>query len=116
MRNYSNAERLLRYQVPSGPDRKKLYSFVFIGALLAGIGIAFVISQIRPTFHSQTDLRQVTGLAILGTIPMVWTDQEKYKRRNRLYAFGFSLLVLMVLYTTLMIYTKLPVATLIKLF
>ncbi len=103
-------------EVPSGPDRRKLYSFVFIGALLAGIGVAFIISQIRPTFHSQTDLRQVTGLAILGTIPMVWTDQEKSKRRNRLYVFGLSLLVLMALYTTLMIYTKLPVTTLIKLF
>lgn len=103
-------------ETPSGPDRKKLYSSVFIGALLLGIGIAFIISQIRPTFHSQADLRQVTGLAILGTIPMVWTDQEKSKRRNRLYAFGFSLLMLMTLYATLMIYTKIPVTTLIKIF
>ncbi|SDH23533.1 XrtA system polysaccharide chain length determinant [Nitrosomonas sp. Nm132] len=93
-------------ETPSGPDRRKLFSFVFIGSLLAGIGISFVVSQIRPTFHSQTDLRQVTGLAILGTVPMIWTDQEKLKRRNRLYAFGFFLLLLMVLYTALMVYVK----------
>lgn len=95
-------------ETPSGPDRRKLFSFVFLGSLLAGVGLAFIISQIRPTFHSQSDLRQVTGLAILGTVPMIWTDREKSKRRNRLYAFGFFLLLLMALYAILMVYVKLP--------
>ena len=95
-------------ETPSGPDRRKLFSFVFIASLLGGVGIAFVISQIRPTFHSQADLRQVTGLAILGTIPMIWTDQQKSKRRNRLFAFGFFLLMLMSVYTILVVYVKLP--------
>lgn len=95
-------------ETPSGPDRRKLFSFVFFASLLAGVGLAFVISQIRPTFHSQTDLRQVAGLAILGTVPMIWTDQEKSKRRNRLFVFGFFLLLLMTFYTILMVYVKLP--------
>ncbi len=74
--------------IPAGPDRTKFYSMVFLGALLAGIGIAFVISQIRPTFHSQVSLREITGRPILGSIPMIWTNQEKIKRKKRLYAFG----------------------------
>lgn len=89
--------------IPAGPDRSKLYSMVFLGAMLAGIGIAFVISQIRPTFHSQVSLREITGRPILGSIPMIWTSKEKIKRRKRLYAFALSLLSLLGLYGALMV-------------
>ncbi|SFU74371.1 XrtA system polysaccharide chain length determinant [Nitrosospira multiformis] len=88
---------------PVGPDRGKFFSIVFLGSLLAGIGIAFVISQIRPTFHSQISLREISGKPILGSIPMIWTDTEKIKRRKRLYAFGLSLLSLLGLYGALML-------------
>src|SRR5690348_16079154 len=89
--------------IPVGPDRSKLYSMVFLGAILAGIGIAFVISQIRPTFHSQVSLREITGRPILGSIPMIWTNKEKIKRRKRLYAFALSLLSLLGIYGALMV-------------
>ena len=89
--------------IPVGPDRGKLYSMVFLGAMLAGIGIAFVISQIRPTFHSQVSLREITGRPILGSIPMIWTSKEKIKRRKRLYAFALSLLSLLGIYGALMV-------------
>ncbi|MEO7560006.1 MAG: XrtA system polysaccharide chain length determinant [Nitrosospira sp.] len=89
--------------LPVGPDRSKLFSVVFLGSLLVGIGIAFVISQVRPTFHSPASLREITGRPILGSIPMIWTDQEKVKRKKRLYAFGLSLLSLLGLYGTLMV-------------
>lgn len=88
---------------PTGPDRNKLFSLVFLGALIAGVGVAFVVSQIRPTFHSQMSLREVTGRPILGSIPMIWTSKEKIKRRKRLYAFGLSLLSLLGLYGVLMV-------------
>jgi polysaccharide chain length determinant protein (PEP-CTERM system associated) len=88
---------------PVGPDRGKFFSIVFLGALLAGIGVAFVISQVRPTFHSQASLREFSGKPILGSIPMIWTDQEKSKRKKRLYAFGLSLLSLLGLYGALMV-------------
>ncbi|HJT51398.1 MAG TPA: XrtA system polysaccharide chain length determinant, partial [Nitrosospira sp.] len=88
---------------PVGPDRAKFFSIVFLGSLLAGIGVSFVISQIRPTFHSQASLREVSGKPILGSIPMIWTSGEKVKRRKRLYAFALSLLSLLGLYTMLII-------------
>lgn len=90
-------------QIPAGPDRLKLFSLVFLGALVAGIGVAFMMSQIRPTFHSQSSLREVAGRPILGTVAMIWTDQEKIKRKRRLYAFGLSLLSLLGLYGALMV-------------
>ncbi|MFO7578978.1 MAG: chain length-determining protein [Nitrosomonas halophila] len=98
--------------IPSGPDRKKLFSVVFLGALLGGIAVSFIISQIRPTFHSQGGLREVTGLPILGTVPMIWTEQEKKKRKGRLFAFGISLLMLVTCYVVLMVSMHMPGAAL----
>ena len=89
--------------IPVGPNRSKLFSIIFLASLLVGVGIAFVVSQVRPTFHSQASLREITGRPILGSIPMIWTDQEKIKRKKRLYAFGVSLLSLLGLYGALMV-------------
>ncbi|MCC6916640.1 XrtA system polysaccharide chain length determinant [Nitrosomonas sp.] len=91
---------------PSGPDRKKFFTFVLIGALAGGIGLAFLVSQIRPTFHSQSTLRELTSLPILGSVPMIWTEQEKLKNKKQIYAFSISLLVLLTCYVVLMVYAK----------
>jgi polysaccharide chain length determinant protein (PEP-CTERM system associated) len=79
---------------PSGPNRLRLFSLVFVGALAAGLAVAFLMSQLRPTFLSQGVLREVTGLPVLGSISMNWTDQQTIRRKRRLYALGVAVLVL----------------------
>ena len=79
---------------PAGPNRPRLFSLVFAGALVAGLVVALLMSQVRPTFLSQTSLREVTGVPILGSIGMNWTSEQKIKRRRRLYAMGASVLAL----------------------
>jgi polysaccharide chain length determinant protein (PEP-CTERM system associated) len=79
---------------PSGPNRLRLNSLVFIGALLAGLGAALLMSQVRPTFLSQGSLREVTGVSILGCIGMNWTAEQKIRRKRRLYAFGAAVMAL----------------------
>jgi len=83
---------------PAGPNRPRLYSLVFLGSLVAGLGTALLLSQIRPTFLSQTSLRETTGLPILGSIGMNWTDQQKVRRRRRLYAFTAAVASLFTAY------------------
>lgn len=90
-------------ETPIGPDRGNLYSLIFVAALAIGIGVAFTINQLRPSFHSQSKLREVTGMPVLGTIPMIWTSKEKSEYKKRLYALGLSLLSLLGLYGALMI-------------
>jgi polysaccharide chain length determinant protein (PEP-CTERM system associated) len=84
--------------VPNGPHRPRLMSMVFGGALLAGLGVALLMSQIRPTFVTQNALRTATGLPILGSISMNWTDEQKVRRRRRLYAFTASVALLLTAY------------------
>ena len=84
--------------VPSGPNRPRLMSIVFLIALGAGLGIAFLMSQLRPTFMAQSTLREATGLPVLGAISMNWTAEQKVKRRSRLYAFSAAVVVLFGVY------------------
>jgi polysaccharide chain length determinant protein (PEP-CTERM system associated) len=88
--------------IPSGPNRVRLFSMVFAGALLSGLAAAFLMSQFRPTFLSQASLRDVTGIPILGAISMNWTPEQTIRRRRRLYALGASVLMLFGLYGAVM--------------
>lgn len=89
-------------QLPTGPNLARLFSLVLLGAIVSGMGIAFVISQILPTFHSQNSLREITGRPILGTVAMIWTDKEIIKQKREIYALSLSLLFLLALYGILM--------------
>ena len=75
---------------PAGPNRPRLFSLVFAAALLAGVAVGFGMGQIRPTFVSLAHLREVTGLPVLGSVSMNWTEQEKTRRKQSLYAFAAS--------------------------
>lgn len=83
---------------PVGPNRLLLSSLVLGGALLTGVAAALLISQVRPTFLSPSELRERTGLPVLGTVSMNWTDNQKIKRRRGRYAFGTALSCLFVAY------------------
>ena len=87
---------------PAGPDRLRLASLVFLGALIAGMAFAMLLSQLRPTYLSQHGLRESTGLPILGSVSMNWTDHERAKRKRSFYAFGASLVILVTLYAGVM--------------
>jgi polysaccharide chain length determinant protein (PEP-CTERM system associated) len=76
---------------PAGPNRPRLFSIVIAGGLIAGLLLAFGLSQIRPTFASLSQLREITGLPVLGSVSMNWTQVEKNRRRKKLYAFSAGL-------------------------
>lgn len=80
--------------LPSGPNRLRLFSLVFVGALVTGLAVAFLLSQLRPTFLTQSALREATGLPVLGSIGMNWTPEQTVKRKRRLAALGVSVLLL----------------------
>jgi len=89
-------------RAPSAPNRPLLMSLVLLAALGGGLGIAFLISQLRPTFDGERRLREVSGLQVLGTIAMAWTDEQKRRRTRGLIALLFSLLSLLSAYVAIM--------------
>ncbi len=87
---------------PIGPNRLKLFSLAFLGALVLGILSSVLMSKVRPTFLSQHELIEGTGLPILGTITMNWTEAEQIRRKRSLYAFSFSAFMLLLFYGAMM--------------
>jgi polysaccharide chain length determinant protein (PEP-CTERM system associated) len=87
---------------PVGPKRPQLMSLVFVVALAAGLGVALLMSQFRPTFLSQASLREVTGVPILGSISMNWTGEQQARHKKRLYALAASVFMLFGTYGAVM--------------
>lgn len=92
---------------PTGPNRIMLFTGLLLASLGAGVAVAFLMSTIRPTFLTQRELRNETGLPILGTVSMIWNEKEKRRRKRRMHAFGLSFASLLVLYGGVMTFTLL---------
>lgn len=82
---------------PSAPNRVLLASGVFGGAFAGGVGLAFLLALMRPVFGDRRELAEVTGLPVLGSVNMVWTDLQR--RRKRSGAFAFAAVVLGIIAT-----------------
>jgi polysaccharide chain length determinant protein (PEP-CTERM system associated) len=87
---------------PNAPNRPALISVVMMVALGAGLGVAFVLSQVRPTFSDEKRLRELSGLPVFGTVAMAWTDAQRSKRRKGLIAFLLSFVSLLSAYGTIL--------------
>ena len=69
---------------PTSPNRLLLYSAVLAAALLAGLGVAFLLNQHNRVFYSGRRLRAATGLPIFGSVSM--TRAEPINRRDLAFA------------------------------
>lgn len=83
---------------PSGPNRPVLLSLVLLGGVGAGVGVAFLLSQLKPTLTGRNELQELTQLPVLGSVSVLWTREALFKQRIRLAAFVFSFSLLVVAY------------------
>jgi len=77
--------------VPSGPNRVLFSSLVLLGGLAVGFGVAFLMSQFRPTFDERQILSDTLGLPVLGSVNMVWTSDQIRARKVRNVSFVLTL-------------------------
>jgi polysaccharide chain length determinant protein (PEP-CTERM system associated) len=89
--------------LPSSPNRPLFLSMVLVAGLGAGVGVAFVLSQIDSSFSTTTALQSL-GLPILGSISVI----NAFDRRPRYWflgarAFGVACLMLVVVYGGLLL-------------
>jgi polysaccharide chain length determinant protein (PEP-CTERM system associated) len=73
---------------PSGPNRVLFGGMVFAVGLLGGIAIAVLISLLRPVFSDRRQLSELIGLPVLGSVNMVWKQEQQLRRR--LLSIGFA--------------------------
>ncbi len=72
---------------PVSPNRLALLPLALIVAVVTGIAVAFVASQVRPVFSDAHDLRIKTGLPLLGVVSMALNDAERRAERRQMIQF-----------------------------
>jgi len=87
---------------PSGPNRALLNSGVFLFGLVAGLGVAFLMAQLRPVVYDQRTLRKITGLPVFGEVSNVMTDEFIHKKKMEYLGFIVSIVVLIAAFGSIM--------------
>jgi cell division protein FtsL len=88
---------------PVFPKRTKLILLVLAAGLAAGLGVAYLMHQLRPVFTSPRQLTEATQLPVLGGVSMTWVERHRAAARRAVwaYSFGAALLVLLAVVTLL---------------
>jgi hypothetical protein len=84
---------------PSAPNRALLFPGVLLLAVLAGLGVAFVLNQHSPVYYSAQTLRQLTGLPVYGTVGLV--RAPGFSRQDLV--FGATASVLLIAFVLLLL-------------
>jgi len=70
------------------PNRALLLAGSIILALLVGAGVMFASNELRPCIYDRSQLREVTGLPVLGVVSLVVSDQIKLAQKQDLMRLG----------------------------
>jgi polysaccharide chain length determinant protein (PEP-CTERM system associated) len=81
---------------PVSPDRIRLILVVLLGGLAAGIGVAYVMHQLRPVFASARQLTELTQLPVIGVVSMTWLERHKAQARHAIWVYSMAVVVLVV--------------------
>lgn len=87
---------------PSGPNRLIFYTAVLVIGFGAGIGVAFLVSQLNPILIRPKQLLNVSDFPIWGTVTHLNIEQIKKKNRMRLIVFLMSSGTIFGIYSVLM--------------
>ncbi len=88
---------------PVFPKRGRLILAVLAAGLATGLGVAYVMHQLRPVFTSPRQLTEVTQLPVLGGVSMTWLERHQAAARRAMWAYslGTALLVAVAVVTLL---------------
>ncbi len=83
---------------PTGPNRPLFLTAILLAGLLFGLALSFLLDQLKPVFSTRSELRNKTGLPVLGTIGVVLMPHQKLSTRLQTLAFAIGLLALIGAY------------------
>lgn len=72
---------------PVAPNRMLLLPLALLAGLGAGLGITFVMSQLRAVFYDARAMGHVLGLPLLGVVTLVMDDGTAQRRKKELMRF-----------------------------
>lgn len=90
----------------SGPDRILLLSTVLLAAMSAGLGWAFLMYLMQPTFISTSQLKDKIGIPVLGSVGLYLSVEHKRERKLQLTSFLSVFSLLVCSYGAVMVYSR----------
>jgi len=84
--------------LPTGPNRLLFASIVLLLGLGLGGALSAVLSQMNPRIIDVPDLKDITGLPVLGVVSMSSSPLHRQQRRYELMAFSAALAGLVTVY------------------
>lgn len=75
---------------PVAPNRLLLLPLALVAAVGAGLGLAFLLSQLRSVFFDARSVRNTIGLPVLGVVTLVLKDAARARQRRDLKRFGLA--------------------------
>ncbi len=88
---------------PSSPKRKIFYSVILFGGFIIGMAIALLKVFLKPTIVDSKQLREITGLPVLGVVSEVVDEIQTKKNRNRLITYALANTLLLMGYSGVML-------------
>ena len=82
---------------PVAPDRVRLILTVLLAGMGVGVGVAYLMHQLRPVFTSTRQLSELTQLPVLGAVSMTWLERHKAEGRRAIWAYSSVTAVLLLL-------------------
>ena len=89
---------------PSSPNRPLLLLAVFVFALGAGGGLAFVANQLKPVFTDPLSLQRVTGLPVLGAVSVLNSADRRRRQMGEVAGFAGALGSLALLFLAIFVF------------
>ena len=83
---------------PVAPNRLLLLPLALLVGLGAGLGLAFIASQVRPVFYDGLSLRSAVGLPLLGVVTYVPVAGTVNRETSDLKKFLGALLGLFIIF------------------
>jgi polysaccharide chain length determinant protein (PEP-CTERM system associated) len=83
---------------PVAPNRILLMPLSLVSALAAGLGVAFLMSQLRPVIFDTGALRSASGLPLLGVVTLVKSEDMRREETRSVIRFVASVLALVAVF------------------
>ncbi len=83
---------------PVAPNRVLLMPLALLVALGAGLGVAFLMSQVRPVFFDANTLRNATALPLLGVVTRIENEAMRKRESRSLMRFLAAVVALVLVF------------------
>jgi polysaccharide chain length determinant protein (PEP-CTERM system associated) len=83
---------------PVAPNRVLLMPLSLVAAIASGLGIAFLMSQLRPVIFDAGGLRSASGLPLLGVVTLIKSADVRKREARSIVRFVASVVALFVVF------------------